>query len=336
MVQRTHIFSGYVIGALIFLAVACGAPEVGAQLAVVTSVTATPSTALARSPVTIRVNGSGTVGVGCALTVLFDDGGSRIFGTGTTLPLSIVHSYTRAGDFEPNATVSGGLCPFSTGSTAVRVRTETTAPFSLRRVELRFDNGRGEITVPKDYRGLKVYADILFNGSGLLTAAWEVDGRTLVVINENLAFGSRKIFSNPDIPPFPTFEPGLHTIRFRVISPAPSFTIPTVNYYVEGRPAGPANIELVSPDVGAPLVGRPANFRWKGVPGVVSYRVEIFTEGKKEPVFIALTRETSYVMPELYHKRFTTGSKYTWRALGLDKQGAEVAESEMRTFIWQP
>jgi hypothetical protein len=69
---------------------------------------------------------------------------------------------------------------------------------------------------------------------------------------------------------------------------------------------------------------------------VASYRVEIFAEGKKEPVFMALTRETSYAIPELYNKRFTPGSKYTWRALGLDKQGAEVAESEAREFIWQP
>lgn len=334
--EKRKLLPGMLLAALVVSSLCVSARGVFAQVAVVTSITVTPTTALVRSPVTIRVNGSGTVVAGCLLTVTFGDGSFRNFGPGTTLPLTTVHSYTVAGDAEPSATVAGGPCAFTAASTSISIRTAPTAPFSLRRVEVRFENGRGEVTVARDQRGLKAFADILFNGTGLLTAAWEVDGRTLAIIHEYLTFGSRKVFVSPEVPPLPTFEPGLHTVTFRVISPPPSFTIPSINYYVQAKPAGPERIELMSPSDKAKLPEPQASFRWKGLTGIASYRVEIFAEGKKEPVFQALTRETSYVMPELYHRQFATGTTYRWQTKGLDEKGAEIAESEARGFVWQP
>ncbi len=335
--EKKKLLLGVLLGALVVSSLYASARGVFAQVAVfVTSVTATPSTPLVRSPVSIRVNGSGTLAVGCLLTVTFGDGNFKNFGPGTTLPLTTVYSYTVAGDAEPSATVAGGSCPFSTATTNISVRTAPTAPFSLRRVEVRFENGRGEITVGRDQPGLKAFADVLFNGTGLFTAAWEVDGRTLAIIHEYLTFGSRKVFVSPEMPPFPTFEPGLHTVTFRVINPLPTFIIPSLNYYVEAKPAGPSRIELMSPSDKAKLPEPQASFRWRGLTGIVSYRVEIFAEGKKEPVFQALTRETSYVMPDLYYRLFAAGSTYRWQTKGLDEKGAEIAESEARGFVWQP
>jgi len=44
-----------------------------------------------------------------------------------------------------------------TAAIPMRVVSSAVGPFSLRRVELRFENGRGEITIPKDFEKLKLF-----------------------------------------------------------------------------------------------------------------------------------------------------------------------------------
>ena len=317
--------------AVLGFVLALSSVQLDAQAAVptLTAVIVTPSPAIARSPVTITVSGAPTGS--CTVTVTFGDGSSRT--VTTAVPFALKHTYTKTGTFTVAA-----FAPNCAGApvAALTVNTETTGPFALRRLELRFANGRGEITVPRDSPKLKAYADILFNGSGLLTAAWEVDGRTLAIIHEYLTFGSRKVIESPDTPEFPTFEPGLHRITFRVISPVPGFTVPTINYYVEGRPAAPAPIELISPPDGTTLPQSPVAFRWKPTSQAASYQVEIYEEGKKEPIFKALTREPTYTLPEHNTQIFAIGRGYSWQVKGLDKDGNQIAQSETRRFTWQP
>ncbi len=301
------------------------------------SIIAMPSPALVGAPVTVTVTNSA---VGCNATIIFGDGTSAVITLPPFSSRTVTHSYRRAGFFTLSA--SGGGCGGAPVGTSLTVNTITTAPFSLTRVELRFENGRGEITVPKDYQGLKVFADVLFTGSGLLTAAWEVDGRTLSIIHEYLTFGSRKVLTTPDLPPLPTFEPGLHTVRFgqigigdpslRTTSPGPD---PIAYYYVEARSAVPLRIDLLSPTDGATRPEFPVTFRWREIQGVASYRIEIFAEGKIEPIFAALSRKPSYTLPEIYHRRFTAGSRYAWQVKGLDQKASEVAKSEVGQFTWQ-
>jgi hypothetical protein len=302
-----------------------GLTEAGAAI---TSVTVVPSPAVVRTPVTIFVAGVGTA---CLVVMNFGDGTTRTFTS--NLPFTQKHSYTKTGTF--TVTAFSANCGGGVVATLLTVNTQTTGPFALQRLELRFANGRGEITVPRDTRKLKAFADIVYVGSGILTAAWEVDGRTLAIIHETLTFGARKVIESPDAPEFPTFEPGLHRVTLRIISPTTDFIVPTINYYVEAR-SGAAPLELISPADNATLPESPVAFRWKPLAGVASYQVEIYEDGKKEPLFKALTRDSSYTLPEINEKIFTVGRRYSWQVRGLDQNGKEIAASEVRRFDWQP
>jgi hypothetical protein len=104
--------------------------------------------------------------------------------------------------------------------------------FALTRVELMFQNGRGDITVPLRYPALQAYAILHFSGTGVFQGAWEVDGRLLSSVIEPVAFGEMLILAAPRIPPLPMFEPGLHRVTLKVTSPKPPFKIPEISYFV--------------------------------------------------------------------------------------------------------
>ena len=104
--------------------------------------------------------------------------------------------------------------------------------FALTRVELTFQNGRGDITVPLRYPDLRVYAVLLFSGTGTLRATWKVDGRALANVVEPVVFGEVLMFATPRIPPLATFEPGLHRVRLEVIEPRLAFKVPEITYFV--------------------------------------------------------------------------------------------------------
>ena len=56
--------------------------------------------------------------------------------------------------------------------------------FALTQIEMVFDNGRPDATVPKNYPGLRAYAAVGFQGAGLFQAFWVVDGRILGAVTE--------------------------------------------------------------------------------------------------------------------------------------------------------
>ncbi|MBI4381330.1 MAG: S8 family serine peptidase [candidate division NC10 bacterium] len=223
-----------------------------------------------------------------------------------------------------------------TATVPMRVVSSAVGPFSLRRVELRFENGRGEITIPKNFEKLKAIAIVEFNGSGLLEAAWEVDGRTLAIIREFLTFGSLVTITTPAIPPLPSFEPGLHRVAFRITSPPATFEIPTITYFVTAATAPSETIELIAPADRARLPQSPVTFEWKGVSGVVQYQIEITEDEGAAPVFSALATASPYRMPAVYERNFVTGKRYRWQVRGLDVAGNVVAFSKSRTFTWAP
>lgn len=106
--------------------------------------------------------------------------------------------------------------------------------FALTRLELVFQNGRGDITVPLRYPELRAYATLQFTGSGILHATWKVDGRVLGTVVEPTVFGEMLIFATPrGASPFlPTFEPGLHRVTLEVVEPRPAFRVPEITYFV--------------------------------------------------------------------------------------------------------
>lgn len=298
-------------------------------------ITATPSPAQVGVPVTVTVIVSVAPNVSACSPVILDlgDGTSTDLGVVPPSVKTTTHVYRSDGLFTITARGTCGSAPFSASTNLLVSR--TVGPLSLRRVDLHFENGRGDITVPKDFPGLKAFADIDFSGSGVLRATWEVDGRVLGLVRQTLTFGGRVVIPSPDLPPFPTFEPGLHSVTFRVDPSIPTPEIPTILYFVEVLPTVPT-IELISPNEGATLPESPVTFRWRALPGAAQYLVEIREEGKEEPMFSALATESSYTLPEAYHVRLTPEQRYTWQVKGLDSGGKGTAQSPRRGFIWSP
>jgi hypothetical protein len=286
-----------------------------------------PSPAQVNVPVTIVVQGRNLT---CNAVVIFGDGTPPLTLPGRQLPFTITHTYRRTGRFVVQIDCPG----LGIRTTVVEVGTPAGSPFSLRRVELRWDNGRGDITVPKDFADLLAYADILFNGNGQLIVAWEVDGRTLSVQHEYLTFGGRTTLRTPKVPPVPTFEPGLHRLTLRVMQPPVSFQIPVITYFVQAAPAPPPRLELVAPGPGATIAQAPLAFQWKALAGAASYRVDLFDETTRAPLASAATRESEHALTPALERRLAPGGRYAWRVTALGESGAVVAESELRSFVW--
>jgi hypothetical protein len=111
---------------------------------------------------------------------------------------------------------------------------KATGPLKITRIELCFQNDRGEMTVSVNSR-LRAYAVIHFDGNGLFRAAWMVDGRILEEIAFNITFGKTlTLWTSPGVI-LPTFEPGPHSLTLFVKEPVPPFEIPAIQYFVTGE-----------------------------------------------------------------------------------------------------
>lgn len=113
----------------------------------------------------------------------------------------------------------------------------TGGPLRIKRIELNFQNDRGEITVPLNSR-LKAYAVIRFDGNGLFRASWVVDGRVLEEVAITVTYGNTLTIWTSSSTIIPTFEPGPHTLTLRIKEPKPHFKIPVIRYFVTGKEAG--------------------------------------------------------------------------------------------------
>lgn len=111
---------------------------------------------------------------------------------------------------------------------------KTTGPLRITRIELNFQNDRGEIAVPINGEILP-YAVIRFDGNGLFRAAWMVDGRPLEEVAINVTFGDTITLRTSPGTVFPAFEPGQHTVTLKINEPAPPFDIPVIRYFVTGE-----------------------------------------------------------------------------------------------------
>ncbi len=110
----------------------------------------------------------------------------------------------------------------------------TTGPLKIKRIEIGFQNQRGEITVPMNSK-LKAYAVIKFDGNGLFRATWMVDGRVLEEIAITVSYGDTLTIWTSSSTIIPTFEPGPHTLTLKIKEPKPSFKVPVIRYFVTGE-----------------------------------------------------------------------------------------------------
>jgi len=230
-----------------------------------------------------------------------------------------------------------GMIGADTATVNLTVTGETGGNFGIRRLALYFANGRAETTVMKNTADLKAYADISYNGSGLLKGYWEVDGRLLSYVSRPLPAGQQITLATPDIPSLPTFESGTHTLRFVFTSPdsGQGIPLPTLIYFVTTDEAAvkQAGLILKNPAEGAEVPYAPLKYEWQNIRSAM-YLIQ-FTEKQEggKPVFSAYTKKSFYQLPQLVLKKiFQPGKTYYWKVIGFDRDQRMTGESKTGSF----
>ena len=130
-------------------------------------------------------------------------------------------------------------CASATGAITLPITSASAAGFSISRVQLRYEDGSPLLLVSRNTK-LAVFADINFNGTGLLEANWELAGpattagepifRTLKTVKRYLLDGTSPVtLKSPSVP---TGDAGLYLVTLRVSTPQLAFEQPVIQYSV--------------------------------------------------------------------------------------------------------
>jgi len=219
-----------------------------------------------------------------------------------------------------------------------QIVSDSMTDLSIRKVDLYFENMRPEVTVERGHKGLKAFADISYAGSGLFEGYWEVDGRVISRVFQQLTFGGLLKLQTPDIPELPTFDPGTHRIRFVITRPAQGLPIPVIIYFVNLDRFKPAiaAIGVVSPQDDTLIEYGLQRFEWQRPANAVVFLVQFGDKLESKTTFSAYTRDAFYVIPgNILRANFKVGERYYWKVIGFDDENAVVGESAVRSFIFK-
>ncbi len=164
------------------------------------------------------------------------------FGDGTEITGSTVetHTYTATGLFTVTASETAGAAQGATFTTTVRVAAEARGPraaFQIYFIQLRFDDGKSYKIVRKDFSPLAAFADIKFEGTGVLRAQWVLDGNPMGIITKTLRYAGQATIDSSEIISLPTITPGIHEVSLRIIEPQTEYQVPAIRYFVaQARP----------------------------------------------------------------------------------------------------
>jgi hypothetical protein len=166
------------------------------------------------------------------------------FGDGTAPYISdtntIRHTYARNGAFTVSAIDQGDgrriqgqvvIGPLGPG-----------APFSISYLALRWEDGTVRRTVQQGEPGLVAYADLKYEGTGLLQAQWLVDDVPLRSFSRQLTFAHRATLTSGQVTTagpalsLPTNIPGAHSVTLKVLQPGLTFQVPVIRYFVSLGP----------------------------------------------------------------------------------------------------
>ncbi len=254
-----------------------------------------------------------------------------------------------------------------TGTVYLQITGSAAAGFSISREALQFDNGAPVRVLPRQ-EVLHAFAEIAYNGNGLLQAVWEIAGptstsgepifRPLSQVREYVApTAEKKVIKSPVLP---TDTSGLYLVRLRITDPAPGFEVPIIRYFVgEGRPGRelpPEPLSTYSPPPSAVLTGN-TSFTWAPIVGAKAYQVQIYRlarEGaaalpslndgdaadpreiaralSRPPVtgMLVAGRQTSTALSSAARMHLIPGQVYLWRVQAIGADGAIIAESAPR------
>jgi hypothetical protein len=263
--------------------------------------------------------------------------------TGLTLsPSGLISGTPQAYETKNIMVVAQDSCPgarsIARQELSIGVTSPATAELTITRLQLSFDNGRAETTVKRNQPGLRVKADLRFDGSGLLRGYWEVDGRMLAAVNEHLVYGKSLQLTSPAVPFLPTFIEGSHRVRLVIAEPALDIAFPEAIYFVtaEESVAGRIPIRIVKPRDHAELGFAPQAFNWEGAGREAIYLVELFERGDNQRIAAAYTKTPNYDLPEaILKEKFRPGKSYLWQIKSYDAEGNLVGTSEPAHFTFQ-
>jgi len=182
------------------------------------------------------------------------------FGDGTSLAgsgLSVTHVYNREGLYTVTAfdTRDAERIPVFL-SVKVVPAAGPRAPFGISYLQLRFEDGKPYTVVPKDSSPLRVFADLKYEGTGILQAQWLIDGNPFGLVTRFLAMADQITIDSGSPPGLPTLIPGLHEVTLQILQPKVEFPIPIIRYFVAAGKTTAGTAEFVIDKV-VGLDGRP-------------------------------------------------------------------------------
>jgi hypothetical protein len=215
------------------------------------------------------------------------------FGDGTPVSVgstTITHVYKTTGTFTVRATYSpfgaaaGGT--ITDGITVIvterrkisftplspnvdeKVIFRPRAPFQISFVQLRFEDGKSYSVVAKSFSKLVAYADLKYQGTGILQAQWFVDGTPFKLVSQSLPFARSVTINSGQTASLPTQTPGTHEVSLKVLNPPLEYQIPVIQYFVEIKeelPRVPPGKKAIvkPPKVGLMLAGKVIDFASK-------------------------------------------------------------------------
>ena len=165
--------------------------------------------------------------------IKWDFGDDTILAKGSP---SETHIYKKEGTYKVSAYDNCGKDK-SPKSITLRVlpRRGPLAPFSISFIQLRFEDGKAYKQVPKGFTPLIAFADIKYEGTGILQAQWLVDGKRFKTISHSLPYAKEKTISSGKTPPLPTQMPGIHEVSLHIIKPQAEYKIPIIRYFVSSK-----------------------------------------------------------------------------------------------------
>jgi hypothetical protein len=269
------------------------------------------------------------------LNVIFPSGS----GTATEvlqIPVRVIQATLGRGTntFSYRRVISGPAFPI-TATLTFTVTTSAASSFAITRISLYFDNRRGEVTIGRNDSRLRAFADISFQGTGLLQGYWEVDGRIISQVTRYLTYGSVVTLETPRIPPLPTFDTGTHILRFVITNPVVDIGLPQAIYYITATdaPVKPVEILPARPVQGA-VLSDPYEFSWSEIDKKAVYLVEFYDDPSSTPLFSAYSKVSSYRLPAaVLTNTFRPGKTYFWKVKGFDEANRIVGESAIREFL---
>jgi PKD repeat protein len=148
--------------------------------------------------------------------------GTRITHAFRTEGPRTIRAYDRSGSAEVVKSVSLTVLPTQ----------GPRAGFAVSFLHLRFEDGKSYKVVPRQFDALTAFAEIKFEGTGVLQAQWIVDGMPFKTVFTNLSFAGTTIIDSGRGPGLPCLIPGLHEVSLGLLQPQAEFIVPTIRYFV--------------------------------------------------------------------------------------------------------